>query len=367
MASNRPSISEDTETSSPPLEKIDSSEFTQPLHLPESSKVELPAVLGDSLVPSGSSIVKSTNHPENPNPESAKALTVSTASEGNKIQAVAGRDICYFLDMEPKDRQQVLEYALLERHRDIRPYYRRGMLHHGIWSDGSMNYVVDNENVDLGILRVNKVLSKQGIAIFYGQNFFTFEKAEVCRWWVQHIGQAAFSQIRSMTLNMGTGYFIHHMSRSVEELSQEETWFNVICWMQNRHKFDELYILFTGWATFGARHLKHLNKSDIEEMDKYRLRIIDKLQRFRGIPHVEIRTNQSPYLKRREADNIAMMMGQPREEPKPKPKELSLASLMEVLREERQREAQEAMQEALRQQQQQRRHERNRYYEYLPR
>jgi hypothetical protein len=72
--------------------------------------------------------------------------------------------------------------------------------------------------------------------IFYGENYFIFYKADICRWWAQHVGLKNLSRIRSLGLAFGSG-FLHdeEAKRGPFEQNQEEIWLEVLQWMKGGH------------------------------------------------------------------------------------------------------------------------------------
>lgn len=76
----------------------------------------------------------------------------------------------------------ILGYALpptTKRH--IKPFYMKGMMRHGIRSEPYNDEgVIDNDNIDLSVLRVSRAFHQIGTELFYGRNTFSFKDADAC-------------------------------------------------------------------------------------------------------------------------------------------------------------------------------------------
>ena len=276
-----------------------------------------------------------------------------------------------FTDLPPSVQQSILELALLRPDPEILPYYRCGMLKDGSTYTGLVNTykgllepgVVENDDVDLSLLRVNKDFNKRCSAIFYGRHWFVFSKAEVCKWWVKHIGASNFSRVRALNLELGTG-FQHKKEeqRSTMELSQEEMWLGVLLWMKNRHRIEYFKVAFNGW-----QDLTHDNAMTNDEQDKLRecrKRITNLLWRqYRGMREVDVTQYDVRWLSDHEAGQLEMLMQQRKPvtnlQLQPKP---NLSKLIHDLRLDRkEREAEQRRQQRREYEAEQRRRQRREY------
>jgi hypothetical protein len=193
------------------------------------------------------------------------------------------------------------------------------------------------ENINLSLLQVNKNFNKMCSEIFYGQNDFFFCNADICRWWIQHIGIKNFSRIRSLTLGLSWGFNRPKgKGRSTFDLSREEVWHSVFCWMQNRHRLHYLHVQIRDWN--GLKWTRGITDEEKNQLYWYRQKIISVLQRYRGIKEVDISCDESRWLISREMHKLALLMQQRRENTVEKPKELSLFELITRLRLDREEE-----------------------------
>ena len=243
-----------------------------------------------------------------------------------------------FVDLTEDIQCTIFEEVLVRPHR-IFPTYRCGMLVEGPWSATSDNDTMDGgvstlENIDLALFQVNKYFNQKCCEIFYGRNEFVFDRPDVCRWWIKHIGLKNLSLLRSLGLAFYWG-FLHpaDKGRSTFDLSEEELWRSVLCWMQNRHRLEFLSIEFRGlrdleWAW-------KLTDQEEEELGWHRLEIMSVLLRFRGIEAVQISCRDCRWLTSGEMQRLGLLMQQRRERVVEKGNEPSLSQLINSLRLER--------------------------------
>jgi hypothetical protein len=269
-------------------------------------------------------------------PLSVKRRPVQPVTDGASIKTQPAR----FVDLD-KDIQRMIFDQVLVRG-EYHPYYRCGMLADGPWSagyvDGEIDVgVVSFENVNLSLLQVNKYFNTTCSKIFYSENHFVFRKADICRWWIQHIGLKNFSRIRSLGLALGSG-FLHdeEARRGPFEQSQEEMWLGVLHWMKSRHNLQYLRIDINKWQ--GLTQDRWLTPTEKHSLLYYRRVISDLLQRFRGIQTVEITSCSSRWFSSNEKDRLSLLMQQQKEPVRAKPKELSLIELIGKIHSEREEE-----------------------------
>jgi hypothetical protein len=274
-------------------------------------------------------------------PLSVKARPTKPVTDGASIKTQPAR----LVDLDEDVQRKIFDQVLIRG--EYHPYYRRGMLADGPWSagyvDGKVDVgVVSFENVNLSLLQVNKYFNTTCSKIFYSENHFVFCKADICRWWIQHIGLKNFSRIRSLGLTLGSG-FLHdkEAKRGSFEQSQEEMWLGVLHWMKSRHSLQYLQIHINNWQ--GLTRDRSLTPMEKDNLLYYRQMISDLLQRFRGIQTVEITSGRSRWFSSNEKDRLSLLMQQQKEPVLAKPKELSLVELIRKIRAERKEEEQKEL------------------------
>jgi hypothetical protein len=272
-------------------------------------------------------------------PLSAKRRPTQPVTDRASIETQPAR----FVDLD-KDIQRMIFDQVLVRG-EYHPYYRCGMLADGPWSAGYVDGetdigVVSFENVNLSLLQVNKYFNTTCSKIFYSENHFTFRKADICRWWIQHIGLKNFSRIRSLGLALGSGFSHNEEARRGPfEQSQEEMWLGVLHWMKSRHNLQCLRIHIDKWQDLTRD--RWLTPREKGNLLYYRRMISDLLQRFRGIQTVEITSCSSRWFSSNEKDRLSLLMQQRKEPVRAKPKKLSLIELITKIRSEREEERKE--------------------------
>jgi hypothetical protein len=282
-----------------------------------------------------------------PNSKEADQLLSMNANPtlSTPIKTAINKQRATFTDLDENVQRKVLEDALVKQ-REILPVYRCGMLVEGPWAPGIVKDMIDPgvsifENINLSLLQVNRTFNKLCSEIFYGQNDFFFYRSDICRWWVQHIGLKNFSRIRSLTLGLNWG-FIHAKlknGRSAFDLSEEEMWHSVLCWMQNRHRLQYLHVKIIQWDDL--KWASGITDEEKYQLRYYRQEIMSVLQRYRGIEGVDISCHESRWLTSREMQKLALLMQQRREKAVKKRKELSLFELIKRVRLDREREEEE--------------------------
>jgi hypothetical protein len=252
-----------------------------------------------------------------------------------------------FADLDEDVQRKIFETLLVKR-RKIHPVYRYGMLIEGPWSPGCVDGEMDAgvspfENINLYLLQVNKHFNKMCSKIFYGQNNFFFDDANICRWWIEHVGLKNFSRLRSLFLGLNSGFF-HKKDeyRSPFDSSEEEVWHSVLCWMQNRHRLHYLHVKTIKW--YDLERARWLTEEEKNQVYFYRHKIMSVLQRYRGIEEVDVSCDQGRWLTSGQIDTLELLMQQRRENFK-KAKELSLFELLNSIRLTREQEEQEELRE----------------------
>ena len=236
--------------------------------------------------------------------------------------------------LEEDIQRRIFEIVLVEE-REIHPLYRCGMLTDGPWSPVEVEDTMDPgvsiyENIDPSLLLVNRYFNGKCSEIFYGQNDFFFYRADICRWWIRHIGVKNFSCIRSLTLGLGWG-FSHgrYEGRSAFDLSQEELWLSVLYWMLHRHQLHYFHIQIRGWNILAWT--RGLTNEERAQLTWNRRLIMSVLQRYRGIREAEVSCDGSQWLTPRQMQTLALLMQQ-RREGVVRPKPTSLFELINSLR-----------------------------------
>lgn len=275
------------------------------------------------------------------NSEAARPFSINTSP----IPSVLDQDSITALPttiatLEEDVQRKIFEIVLVKQ-RGIYPRYRCGMFVDGPRSPVDFENTMDPgvsiyKNVDLCLLQVSRSFNKICCEIFYGQNDFFFCDAHICRWWAQHIGIKNFSRIRSLTLGLGCG-FTHGRweERSAIDLSQEEVWLSVLCWMQNRHRLHYFRVQIRGWNK--PKFVRGFTNKDRAQLTWRRQQIMSVLQRYRGIKEAEISCDGSRWLTSREMQKLALLMQQRREDVI-KPTQISLFELINSLRLAREKE-----------------------------
>jgi hypothetical protein len=269
-------------------------------------------------------------------PLSAKRSPTQPVTGGASIKTQPAR----FVDLDKDIQRKIFDQVLVRG--EYHPYYRCGMLADGPWSPGYVDGEIDVgivsfENVNLSLLQVNKYFNTTCSNIFYSENHFIFCKADICRWWIRHIGLKNFSRIRSLGLALGSG-FLHNEEvwRGPFEQSQEEMWLGVLHWMKSRHNLQHLQIDIDEWQ--GLTGDSSLTRKEKDSLLYYRRMISDLLQRFRGAQMVEITSCRSRWFSSNEKDRLSLLMQQQKEPVRAKPKEVSLIELIRKIRSDREEE-----------------------------
>ncbi|KIX04074.1 uncharacterized protein Z518_07627 [Rhinocladiella mackenziei CBS 650.93] len=228
----------------------------------------------------------------------------------------------------------ILEHSVaLDRPSNIvRPYYQRGMLAGYIRNGNNIKNgesdEVDEDNVDLRVLQVNKKFRDVGRKVFYGSYTFKFKSPHACKWWTNHIGTENFSNVRSMSLVLASGWEVNSSIRCSLDLCFEQQWFHFFCWLLHRHQLQYLRIEFACWPHIDS--LRGLEAQELEEMHTYRGKLLAKLSAFRGLAKAIIGDLSEALLSRADAQGLALLMTQGRDTlpPPPRRPEISLSRLL---------------------------------------
>jgi len=216
----------------------------------------------------------------------------------------------------------------------IRPFYGCG-LSPGYIRTGGHSYIT-NANIDLQIMLVSKSIRDKCSKIFYGGHTFEFHDPLACKWWMAHIGMTNLSHVQSMDIKISTGWAVDDVNSCSLDLSCEERWYQVLCWLQNKHHLDSFKIEFMGW------HLFHFRSDITRHLTHWRLSIITKLKNIRGIRSPQLTETHGSYIGDDERNQIARCMCQPRASiPKRQPQAISLVKAMSMVKEIRERKEEE--------------------------
>ena len=250
----------------------------------------------------------------------------------------------------PKEIQrQIFFYVLINSAFEhcIEPYYKQGMLARGPWHDPWKDSPTDFENRDHGIIRVCKAFHPICTDLIYGLHQFKFADTELLRWWLGQIGPQNVPKIKSLMLSIGSGFIYSRQKMKVSDMSQEESWYSVLCYLGTRHNLEHLEVKFCNWSSFG----QHTSQEEDIEMGKYRQQIYDKLRtRYRGMKTAYVITCLSTKFGRHDKDILRNEMLESRL-PIPVQRKLTLMQMLEkaesTIEERRSREEQEIEEERL--------------------
>ncbi|EXJ82485.1 hypothetical protein A1O3_06298 [Capronia epimyces CBS 606.96] len=200
------------------------------------------------------------------------------------------------------------------------PFYRQGMLA-GYIRVGKGDEAV-NDNVNLQLLRVNKLFRATGSQVFYGGRTFVFDDPILCSWWTTHIGTMNFSNIRSLTVRIDSGFPPVYLDiRSAIDLTFEEEWFGFFCWLKDRHQLDAIHIELCGWLNIHVIRVKRnpsTSPAELETEEKaeilhWRRKLQGKISKLRGLQYASIADNQNSTLTPTECDELCALMTQSRD------------------------------------------------------
>lgn len=212
------------------------------------------------------------------------------------------------------------------------PTYRQGMLA-GYIRVGKGDEA-ENENINLQVLRVNKLFRAVGGQAFYGDRTFCFNNPTVCNWWVKRIGSYNFSKIRSLTVMINSGYQVYGELRSAIDLTAEEEWFNFFCWMEDKHRLSRIYVELCQWENVHDMQVAPgggtMNVQEKGEIIRYRHRLLQKISSVRGVKHAIVKDRNDCVLSQVDCERLCRLIIQGRETlPKlSNQRDMSLAEVM---------------------------------------
>jgi hypothetical protein len=192
----------------------------------------------------------------------------------------------------------------------VRPSYRKGMLHGYIRTGSNLRSDAEDEvfeeNIDLRAIQVNKKFADAGRRHFYQNHAFVLRHPAVCKWWVKHIGNQNFENVRKLFLEIYTGFEVPIGVHCSLDLTIEEQWTQFFCWLRPRHKLQTLHIDLEGWQNlYYARDMPEGMK---EEIDRCRQDLIDRMGRLRDLVTVRLRDHARRYLSLRNCHHFELLM-----------------------------------------------------------
>lgn len=206
----------------------------------------------------------------------------------------------------------------------IWPFYRQGMLA-GYIRTGAGNEVIQ-ENIDLHAMQVNKQFRDAGSRAFYADHEFIFTSAALCKWWFKHIGAQNVSNVRTLSVEVRSGYEIEARERSSLDSTCEEQWYQFFCWLRNRHNLKNIRIDLVDWYRGNGG-----DAGENEEMHRWRVELLAKVSTMRGLSHVQIKDYAGIWVRGRDSQEMGLMMCQ-KETLQPPRKDRRDTPLSEVLR-----------------------------------
>lgn len=244
-----------------------------------------------------------------------------------------------FDSFPPRVADKILKYVFLrEGSHIIRPLYRQGMLAGGMRTGndlqtGRSDEVVE-DNVDLSLMRVSKQFHDAGSKYFYGEHSFYLQDPALCKWWFKTIGGQSVSNVRSLSLSMGSGFTVNSEIRCAIDLTQEEQWYSFFCWFKSRHNLHELRIEFYQW--FQLEHTR-LALDAKEEIHTARTKLLGKLSNIRGVDQVEVFDHTGHYMNAHGCRVLELQMMQEKDADvvRPDQRNKPLSQVMKELKESR--------------------------------
>ena len=186
----------------------------------------------------------------------------------------------------------------------VLPYYRQGM-HAGYLRTGE-GRVVQQQNVDLSVLRVSKEFRKEGSAMFYSQHAFHFDDPVNALWWVKHIGEVNLSNIRLLSIRMYCGYDEEMYRVDNLDQSHEEMWHQFFTWLKPRHQLEKIVINFSDWVS--VRDACPGYSRWQPEVQNWHQRIRSVLWSFRGLKSARLIDSRGYGLTEQDRKDYSLMM-----------------------------------------------------------
>ncbi len=221
----------------------------------------------------------------------------------------------------------------------IHPYYSQGMMAGYIRTGDDMVVKQDNVAINISAMQVNKQFREAGSNLIYARHDFRFHDPRNAIWWFKHIGQLNFSNIRTVSFVLKSGWPDVNEPDEVCTIdsSQEELWHVLLCWLKPRHQLHKM-ILALNFLEEVRSIAPHHGKLRYE-LEHWRQKVKTALHNFRGLKHASIFDNHQVMFTARERNEHMMMMIQHcasafTSTPKPK-RTWTLAQTLEQLKLER--------------------------------
>ncbi|KAI1625919.1 hypothetical protein EDD37DRAFT_321978 [Exophiala viscosa] len=247
----------------------------------------------------------------------------------------------FFRDLPSNVADRMLEFVFVrDASTIIRPFYRKGMLAGSIRTGNDIQSQETGDevlldNVDLSLTRVSKQFRDGGSRYFYGKHTFHFQDPAACKWWFKTVGNQNVSNVRSLSLRMGSGFTVPPNIRCTLDLTLEERWHQFFCWIKNRQNLTNLRIEFYYWSTIEERHLENEWKQEIHTA---RTKLLAKMRCLRGIEEVEVFDHTGHYMTTHGCRLLELQLMQGKDEDvRPDQRNKPLSQVMEELRESRAR------------------------------
>lgn len=188
-----------------------------------------------------------------------------------------------FFALDEKDRKTILE-MVLRRSKPFRPLYHATSsqmpdyyeevfdAERNMW--WSKMIVVDNINIPL--LKVNKQMSREASAIFYGVNIFKLTNAEASKWWLQCIG-TNIVKVRKIHL------VLKGFEHPAFQIREERFWLMFLAYYHRFQNLSDITIDFSDWEP-----VDFSKKWDHTRICLHRKNCVDTLAKFSGLETVTI-------------------------------------------------------------------------------
>ena len=209
----------------------------------------------------------------------------------------------------------------------FKPFYKQGMLKGYIINkqitleevnadnDTSRAYVM-SDNVDiLARAFVTKQYAKAYIEAFYSHNTFHFKDPRAAMWFFKKLGNK-FQYLRKLELVITGGLVRQTYNSAVDFCTEtfEELWWQVLCWIEHRHRFERLSLIFK-WSRpeYALRSFDMVDDDKIEEMMLFRQKIVCRLGQRWGIKSVRIEDKSNGFFANEEEMlEVQLAMQQPK-------------------------------------------------------
>ena len=219
-----------------------------------------------------------------------------------------------FLDRAPlKIKAMILDLAdICPTGECFRPFYLQGMLKGYIVNNLTNRFgrptrldpVTEEETTRLFVVHdniidipatafVSKGFAKAYFETFYSQNRFQFWDPRAALWFFKTMG-GYFSCVRKVRFMLSSGMRLTNRSHGGDlNQSLEELWYSVFCYVQHRHRFEDLQINVVGhWPMEDELRRRgsyyHVDDDMIEDTLTYREKLKHKLLRIFNVRKVDI-------------------------------------------------------------------------------